>query len=72
MALLGSSTIIKILVIVIFVNKSDLLQKPAKETVNEEHVLQNLRLLREWETLPSKFWYQPDEESLQERQDTVC
>ena len=71
MALLSSSTIIKILLILIFVKEFDFLQKPAKETINEEYVLQNLRQLREWETLPSKFWDQPDEESLQRPKDTV-
>ena len=72
MALLGSWTIIKILVIVFLISESELLQNSVKEALKEEHVLENLRLLRVWETLPNKFWDQPDQESLQERQDTVC
>ena len=70
MALLGLSTIIKILLIVISVSESEFLQKSDKETLKED-VLQNLRLMREWETLPNEFWDQP-EESLQNSQDTVC
>ena len=72
MALLGSWTIIKFLVIVFLISESELLQNSVKEALKEEHVLENLRLLRVWETLPNKFWDQPDQESLQERQDTVC
>lgn len=72
MALLGLSTVIKIIVIVIFVKESDLLQKPTKETINEEYVLQNIRQLREWETLSIEFWDQPYEENLKSPKDTVC
>ena len=72
MALLSSWTIIKILLILIFVKEFELLQKPAKETINEEYVLQNLRQLREWETLPIEFWDKPFEENLQSPKDTVC
>ena len=46
--------------------------KNDEETLKDEDVLKTLRQLREWETLPSEFWDRPEEESLQNSQDTVC